>query len=34
MKPILLRLVIAALIVFGFAVFAFYAPPSGIPVLK
>ncbi len=34
MKPILLRLVIAALIVFGFAVFAFYSPPSGIPVLN
>ena len=34
MKPILLRLVIAALIVVGFAVFAFYSPPSGIPVLN
>ena len=34
MKPILLRLVIAVLIVFCFAVFAFYSQPSGIPVLN
>lgn len=34
MKPILLRLVIAVLIVAGFAAFAFYSPPSGIPVLN
>ena len=34
MKPILLRLFIAVLIVAGFAALAFYAPPGGIPVLN
>ena len=34
MKPILLRLCIAVLIIFGFAVLAFYSKPSGIPVLN
>ena len=34
MKPVLLRLCIAVLIIFGFAVLAFYSKPSGIPVLN
>ena len=34
MKPILLRLCIAVLIIFGFTVLAFYSKPSGIPVLN
>ncbi len=34
MKPILLRLCIAVLIIFGFAMLAFYSKPSGIPVLN
>lgn len=34
MKPILLRLVIAILIIFGFAAFSFFSPPSGIPILN
>lgn len=34
MKPLLLRFFIALLIVAGFCALAFYAPPSGIPVLN
>ena len=34
MKPFLLRFFIAILILLGFAVFAFYSKPSGIPVLN
>ncbi len=34
MKSILLRLVLAVLIVLGFAAFAWFSPPSGIPVLN
>ena len=34
MKAILFRLILAVLIMAGFAALAFYAPPSGIPVLN
>lgn len=34
MKPILLRLVIAILIILGFGALSFFSPPSGIPILN
>ena len=34
MKPFLLRLVIAILIILGFAALSFFSPPSGIPILN
>ena len=34
MKPFLLRLVIAILIILGFGALSFFSPPSGIPILN